>query len=81
MPELTELNAGDKITLNNANLYNSSSIKTAKDVLTGDYYLYDVKVVNNRIRITNLKTNVGLKPIAQHTLGWVEIDKVKKVKA
>lgn len=79
MPELTELNAGDRITLNNANLYNSTSIKTAKDVLTGDYYIYDIRTVNNRIRITNLKTNVGLKPIAQHTLGWVDIDDIEKM--
>lgn len=66
--------AGEKIKLNKTKLYASSSTKTAAGAKTGTYYLWSNEVVNNRIRITNSKTNVGK---ANKVTGWVNIADIK----
>lgn len=62
--------AGAQVKLNKINLYVSSSAKTAAVVKTGTYYLWSNEVVNNRIRITNSKNNVGK---TNQVTGWVNI--------
>ena len=38
---------------------------------SGTYYLYDGKVVDGRMRITNNKANCGKTPIGMYVTGWV----------
>lgn len=38
---------------------------------SGTYYLYDGKVVDGRMRITNSKANCGKTPIGMYVTGWV----------
>lgn len=65
--------AGTKITLDKVNLYTSSSIKSSTEIVSGTYYLYDDKVVSDRIRITKVKSCVGKKPINQNIVGWINV--------
>jgi hypothetical protein len=60
--------AGRAVKLNKAPLYVSSTSNTVVARKTGTYYLWDAKVVNNRIRITNSKNNVGN---GSQVTGWI----------
>ena len=68
--------AGDKLTLSSAAIYTSSSAKNKAGTKTGTYYVWDKKVINNRIRITNSKSNVGK---SGQVTGWINVDDAKKV--
>lgn len=65
--------AGAKVTLNNTNLYASSTTSSASGTKTGTYYLWDGAVNNNRIRITNTTSNVGK---SGQVTGWVNVSDV-----
>ena len=69
--------AGNKVTLDNVKLFTSSSIKSSTETLSGNYYLYDSKVVSDRIRITKVKSCVGKKPINQNIVGWINVSDIK----
>lgn len=60
---------GAKITLKNAALYASSTASSKAATKTGTFYLWDSEVINNRMRITNSKGNVGN---ASQITGWVK---------
>lgn len=54
-------------------LYSSStSIKEVRKV-TGSYYIWSSVVINNRIRITNSRSNVGA---AGKITGWIDVNKI-----
>lgn len=62
---------GTKVTLTDVTLYASSTAKTGVK-RSGTFYLYDGKVVNGRMRITNSPNNCGNTPIGKYVTGWVE---------
>ena len=62
---------GTKVTLKDVTLYASSTAKTGVK-RSGTFYLYDGKVVNGRMRITNSPKNCGNTPIGKYVTGWVE---------
>lgn len=60
--------AGLAVKLSNTSLYTSSSAKSAAGKKSGTYYLWDTKVLNGRIRITNKASNAGN---TSQITGWV----------
>lgn len=67
------IKAGAKITLNKAPLYISSSSKTKIATKTGTFYLWDAKIVNNKIRITT-KANWAGKALC--ITGWIDVSSI-----
>ncbi len=65
--------AGDKLLLNKMKLYASATMTSEASVISGEYYVYDGKIINNRIRITNSKGNVNRKPIGNFVTGYIKI--------
>lgn len=61
--------AGTKLTLKKVALYASSSSATKAATKSGTYYVWNKDVVNNRIRITNSKANVGK---SGQVTGWIK---------
>ncbi len=64
--------AGDKVTLKGTKLYSTSDAQRHINVISGDYYIYDDKTLNGRVRITNSKANVGKTPIGKKVTGYIE---------
>lgn len=73
---LTELKAGQAITLKNEPLYISSTAETLSGRVNGTYYVWSDEVVKGRIRITNAKTKAGIKG---QVTGWIDAPKTKKL--
>lgn len=71
------LTAGTKLNLKNVALYVSASAKTKSGTKTGTYYIWDNSVINNRIRITNIKSNVGK---SGKVTGWIASSTAKNSK-
>lgn len=65
----TKVASGATVKLNSTKLYASSTATTHANTLTGTYYLWDSSVINGRIRITNLKSRVG---VSGQVTGWVK---------
>lgn len=65
--------AGDKIVLKDKALYISATMTTQSKTVTGEYFVYDGKVINDRMRITNSKGNVNRKPISNFVTGYVNL--------
>ena len=65
-----EFKAGDTVKLNNVALYASSSTSKIANYKTGTYYIWSDDIKNDRIRITNSKSNVGK---AAGVTGWVKV--------
>ncbi len=63
---------GQKVKLKNTKLYASSSSEKAVNTISGEYYIYDDKVKNDRMRITNSKNKVGKKPVGENVTGYVK---------
>lgn len=68
------LSGGTVLSLKNEPCYNSSKALTASSTKTGTYYVWSSSVVNGRIRITNMKANVG---IAGRVTGWIDAPTTK----
>lgn len=64
--------AGQKINLKNTKLYASSTSSKEVNIISGEYFIYDDKVMNDRMRITNAKDKVGKKPVGQNVTGYVK---------
>ena len=73
-PALTK---GSKITLKGAKLYVSSGGQVPVNTLSGNYYLYDGKLVSGRYRITTSKSNCGRTPVGLYVTGWVNKSDIK----
>lgn len=66
-----DLSAGEKIKLSSEPLYDSATSYVALKRISGEYYVYDNKIINNRIRITNSKNNVGKEPAGSYVTGYI----------
>ena len=71
----TVLANGTKLKLSKAALYVSSTAKTKAATKSGTFYVWNKEAVNDRIRITNLKSNVGK---SGKVTGWIDKDVAKK---
>ena len=65
--------AGDLISLKEIKLYASATMTTESKTISGEYYVYDGKIINDRIRITNSRGNVNRKPIGNFVTGYVKL--------
>ena len=65
-------------TLNNTNIYASSSTDTPAFKVSGKYYEYSSEVLNGRVRITNSLSNVGKEPVGKYVTGWIKLSDVTK---
>ena len=61
--------AGKAVKLVSTPLYSSSTGKVPATHVNGTYYLWDDKVIKGRIRITNIKSRVG---VAGQVTGWID---------
>lgn len=75
-PALREPIVGLEVGLDKAKLYASSTSKKEVNIISGKYFLYDGKVINGRLRITNSKENVNRKPIAEFVTGYINKEQV-----
>lgn len=64
----TTLTAGTELQLKNEPLYLASVSTVRASTVTGKYYFWGGAVINNRIRITNAKSRVG---ISGQVTGWI----------
>lgn len=71
------ITAGQKVNLSGVALYTSSTAKNPSGKKSGTFYLYDSKVINGRIRITNSSGNVGKTPIGNYVTGWINVSDIK----
>ena len=71
----TTYTAGQKVVLNNVPLYASSTTTKVSSYKTGTYYLWDAKVTNGRIRITNKTSNVGK---SGAVTGWINTSSIRR---
>ncbi len=71
-PTPKEFSAGDKITLKNTKLFVNSTASTEVKTIDGEYYVYDGKILNGRLRITNSLSRVGKKPVGENVTGFVK---------
>lgn len=62
------LTAGAELKLSKEPLYVSATAKTRSSTISGTYYFWGGSVINNRIRITNSKSRVG---IGGQVTGWI----------
>lgn len=65
--------AGEVITLKDEKLYASATLTKESKIISGNYYVYDGKLFNGRIRITNSRGNVGRKPIGNFVTGYIKV--------
>ena len=72
-PEEKTYKAGNMITCKETKLYASATMTSESKIIDGDYFVYDGKVINDRIRITNSKSNVNRKPIGNFVTGYVNL--------
>ena len=75
------LTAGAEIQLSKEPLYVSATATARSSTITGKYYFWGGSVINNRIRITNSKSRVG---ISGQVTGWIDhpvVILIYKVKA
>ena len=69
---------GQRVTLQNAPLFSSDSVKTFSKKISGTYYIYDGKVcANGRYRLTNTAANCGKTPVGSYVTGYVSYDNFK----
>ncbi len=68
-----EYKKGEQITLKNVPLYISSTANTYTKTKSGEFFVYDGRVFNNRIRITCNKHFVGRTPVGRFVTGWVDL--------
>ena len=61
--------AGTAVKLAGVPLYYASTAKVPATHVTGTYYRWDDAVVSGRVRITNLKSRVG---VAGQVTGWID---------
>lgn len=64
---------GKKVTLKDVKLYATSKAVKETGKVSGDYYIYDGKILNGRYRITNSADNVGKTPIGKYVTGFVKV--------
>ncbi len=71
-PEKKDYSAGAKITLEDAGLYTTATVTKPTRNVSGEYFIYDGKVINGRMRVTNSASRVGRKPVGDNVTGFVK---------
>ena len=69
-------NKKDKVKVDNAKLYTSFCSNESNTVINGYYFIYDERIKNNRIRITDTIERVDI-PCSM--TGWVDLSCIEKV--
>lgn len=64
-------NVGDKVKIEDAKVYGVWCNRSSYTLKSGEYYIYNDRVKNNRIRLTDDPEKLG-KPCM--TTGWVSLD-------
>jgi hypothetical protein len=72
---MDKLIAGEKITLNKASVYPTPRSPRPVDTKTGEFYLWGVEVVNNKVRITSKAEYAGKTGCVT---GWVKTEDLNK---
>lgn len=72
-PEKKVYKAGDMISLKNVKLYATATMTSEANCISGEYFIYDGKLINDRLRITNSRGNVNRKPIGNFVTGYVKL--------
>ena len=72
-PEKKVYKAGDVISLKNTKLYATATMTSESNCISGEYFVYDGRVINDRLRITNSRGNVNRKPIGNFVTGYVKL--------
>ena len=67
---ITSSEAGTKVVMNNAILYSSSTATTGVKKNNFTVYIYDGKVINNRLRVTTMKSKCGKG--MKYVTGWID---------
>lgn len=70
MEHQNTLRAGDKIKLDGI-LYSNSQTH-CRMCRSGEWFIYDGKLVNGRYRVTNLESRIGKYPISVNVSSYVE---------
>lgn len=73
-PQQRVYKPGDRLILKNIELYSSATLSMPASKISGEYYLYDGKLINDRYRITNSPGNVGRKPIGNFVTGYIKAE-------
>lgn len=71
-PVIKNYAAGEMVKLKNASLYASSSASKEVNKISGEYYIYDDKIMNDRMRITNSRDKVLKRPVGQNVTGYIK---------
>lgn len=66
-------NKGDQVQFNNVPLYKDPNTRSVSYRRNGSFYIWGGDIQNGRIRVTNLKSNVGK---VNQISGWVEMDDI-----
>lgn len=72
-----QFKAGDKIKLNGILFGNSQTHCGLRR--SGEWYIYDGKLVNGRYRVTNLESRISKYPISVNVSGYVEPSDIEMV--
>ena len=68
-----EYKLGDKVILDNTKVYGLHDTKSSYIIKSGIFFIYNEKIVNNRIRLTDNLDNIG-KPCM--LTGWVNLSDI-----
>lgn len=68
---------GQKITVNGAGLYISSTATKRSGRITGTYYIYSPTVTRGRVIVTIYSSYAGKKPANKYGTGWVNTSEIK----
>ena len=66
----TSIQKRKEVVLLNCDLYVSSVADRKSNVISGKYYVYDNKIINGRVRITNEENSTNV-------TGWIDIKNIK----
>ena len=70
-PVVKKYSMGQKVKLNKTALFATSVSSKQVNAISGEYYIYDGKVIKNRMRITNSMEYVNRKPVGKFVTGYV----------
>ncbi|MDO5149893.1 MAG: hypothetical protein Q4D76_10905 [Oscillospiraceae bacterium] len=68
---------GEIVYLTAARLYASADAKTEVRTITGEYFLYDVKELNSRYRVTVKPEYCGNTPAGKYVTGYVDKNEIR----
>lgn len=68
------METGNQVAVSLTKLYPTWDTKEYKKTIEGTYWIYDSKVKNNRIRVTDSEDKVG-KPCSM--TGWIDISAIE----